>query len=260
MENYERVERELLEQCSQVATLVECFAWLQRCDECIERLEELCRVKRPRLAVGHRQSMVARIARLAGAKTRLERRFVHVGGGYASRDERSLVWREIDAAFESRISTGAVINSNHIEPLRFLEDAREIVLERVRDAVERHGSAKVNTTFNGEFATKDKRANKSINTKNSEIYRYSDLREWYEQHVIEPTLTSLEEFQERDSGWALSRILNLIVNVNKLNPMRAGCYFEVPREIATKQAMINVSTMDNACFAWSPLCTRLKEM
>jgi len=52
MEN-ERVEYELLEQCGQVATLVECFAWLQRCsqwlvDECIERLEELYRAKRSR--------------------------------------------------------------------------------------------------------------------------------------------------------------------------------------------------------------------
>ncbi|KYN29043.1 hypothetical protein ALC57_01534, partial [Trachymyrmex cornetzi] len=180
--------------------LVECFAWLQRCDECIERLEELCRAKRPRLAVGHRQSVVARIARLAGAKSQLERRFVRVGGGdtsdeYASGNEQSLVWREIDAAFESRILTGAVLNSNYIEPRRFLEDAREIVLERVRDAVERHGSVKINTAFNGEFATKDKRAIKSINTKNIEIYRYTDLREWYERHVIEPTLTSLEEFQ-----------------------------------------------------------------
>ncbi|KYN14452.1 hypothetical protein ALC57_13339 [Trachymyrmex cornetzi] len=120
MENHERVERELLEQCNQVATLVECFAWLQRCDEYIERLEELCRAK----------------------------------------------------------LTGAVINFNYIEPRRFLEDAREIVLERVRDAVERHGSVKVNTAFNGEFATKDKRAIKSINTKNNEIYQYIDMREW----------------------------------------------------------------------------------
>ena len=84
---------------------------------------------------------------------------MHVGGGYASRDERSLVWREIDAAFESRILTGAVGKVDYIKLRRFLQDAREIVLERVRDAVERHGSVKVNTTFNGEFATKDKRAN-----------------------------------------------------------------------------------------------------
>ncbi|KYN28549.1 hypothetical protein ALC57_02028 [Trachymyrmex cornetzi] len=116
MESDERVERELLKQCGQVATLVECFAWLQRCDECIERLEELC-------------------------------------------------------------LTGAVINFNHIEPRRFLEDAREIVLERVRNAVERHGSVNVNTAFNGEFATKDKRAIKSMNTKNIEIYRCTDICE-----------------------------------------------------------------------------------
>jgi len=56
MENHERVERELLEQCGQVATLVKFFAWLQRCDECIGQLEELRRAKRPHLAVGHRQS------------------------------------------------------------------------------------------------------------------------------------------------------------------------------------------------------------
>ena len=83
MEN-ERVKRELLEQCGQVATLMECFAWLQRCDECIKQLEELYRAKCPRLAVGHRQSVVARIARLAGAKSQLKRRFVH-NGEYASR-------------------------------------------------------------------------------------------------------------------------------------------------------------------------------
>jgi len=63
--------------------------------------------------------------------------------------------------------------------------------------------------FNGEFVTGDKRANKSINTKNYELFRTLNLREWYEHHVIEPMLAALEKFQERDSGWALSRILDL---------------------------------------------------
>jgi len=72
--------------------------------------------------------------------------------------------------------------------------------ERVRDTVERNGS--VNTvSFNGEFVANDKHAIKSINTKNNEIYRCTDLREWYEQRIIESTLASLEEFQEYDSGW-----------------------------------------------------------
>ncbi|KYN27932.1 hypothetical protein ALC57_02658 [Trachymyrmex cornetzi] len=133
MENHERVERELLEQCDQVATLVECFAWLQRCDECIERLEELCCAKRPRLAVGHRQSVVARIARLASAKTQLERLFMHIGdgyasGGYANGNEQSLVWRENISRFEHL--NAVLINVYGIEngqflPLRFTGDKKE---------------------------------------------------------------------------------------------------------------------------------------
>ncbi|KAL6263078.1 hypothetical protein P5V15_005879 [Pogonomyrmex californicus] len=154
---------------------MECFAWLQRCDECIEQLEELNRVKRSRLTVANRQSAMARIARLAGAKIQLERRFVHVGGEYASRDTGSLVWREIDTAFESRILIGAVINMDYIEPRQFLKDAGGVVLKRVRDIVQRHDSVKVNTAFNGEFVTGDKRANKSINTKNYELFRVSNL-------------------------------------------------------------------------------------
>ncbi|KYM98256.1 hypothetical protein ALC62_11043 [Cyphomyrmex costatus] len=216
MENHERVERELLEQCGRVATLTECFAWMKRCDECVESSEELCRTKRPRLAVGHRQSAVARIARLAGARTQLERWFVHVG-----------------------------------EPRQFLEDAGSVVLERVRGVIERHGSVKVNTAFNGEFIASDKRTVMSINSKNCELYPTSNVREWYVSRVIEPTLTSLEEHQERDSGWALSRILNLTVSVNKLNPMRAGCHITVLKKIKDKHALVNVGSNDNACFAWS---------
>ncbi|KYM95687.1 hypothetical protein ALC62_13668 [Cyphomyrmex costatus] len=114
------LKRKLLEQFGRVATLEECFAWMQRCDECVESLEELCRAKRPHFTVWHRQSAVARIARLAGAGTQLERLFVHVGSGGGDREnDRSLVWREIDTAFERHVLTGAVINFEHIEPRQF---------------------------------------------------------------------------------------------------------------------------------------------
>jgi len=62
------IERDLLEQANNVATLGECFAWMQRCDECTKRLEERSRVKFPRLSIGNKQSLVTRIARLEGAK------------------------------------------------------------------------------------------------------------------------------------------------------------------------------------------------
>jgi len=98
-------------------------------------------------------------------------RFVQVGAGYSA----GLRWREIDTTFE--ILTGAVINFKHIEPRQFLEDAREIVLECVRTVLIKYDNIKINTMFNGEFVAVDKRANKSIATRNYELFRTSDLQE-----------------------------------------------------------------------------------
>ncbi|XP_011069295.1 PREDICTED: uncharacterized protein LOC105155092 [Acromyrmex echinatior] len=83
---------------------------------------------------------------------------------------------------------GVIINDDN--------DKKEYWFGRYKAMLQqKHGSVKVNTAFNGEFM-KDKRANKSIITKNSRIYRCANMREWYEQHVVEPILASLEEFQK----------------------------------------------------------------
>jgi len=76
MENIEQTERDMVERSHHIVTLGEYFAWLQRCEEFIKQFEERSRVKRPRLLIGNRQSLVAKIARLEGAKTRLQRRFI----------------------------------------------------------------------------------------------------------------------------------------------------------------------------------------
>ncbi|KYQ53600.1 hypothetical protein ALC60_00220, partial [Trachymyrmex zeteki] len=124
--------------------------------------------KRLRLSTGNRQSVIACIARLESLKDSVHGRFVHAGAGYGLR------WREIETAFESRILTGAVINSNYIEPRRFLEDTSEIVLESVQCVLQRYD---INTVFNGEFVAGDKRANKSIATRNHQLYQCTDLRD-----------------------------------------------------------------------------------
>ncbi|XP_039312526.1 uncharacterized protein LOC120359374 [Solenopsis invicta] len=243
----EQTERDLVEQSTRLNTHKEYMAWEQRCIEFIESLDGRSRSKYPRLSIGGRQSVIACIMRLEGLKQMMRGRFVQMGAGYSA----GLQWREIDTVFESRILTGAVINFEHIEPYQFLEDAREIVLEHVQSVMQRHGNVKINAIFNGEFVVGDKRANKCITTRNYELFQCSDLHEWYQLHVIEIILASLEEFQERDSGWALSRILNLTININKYNPLHAGCNIQLPSKIMMKKAVINVKSNDNACFAWS---------
>jgi len=157
-------EQNLREQSTLIDSLEDYIVWEQRCDAYIESLEEQSRIKRSRLSIENRQSLIARIARLEGLKNSLRGRFVHAGAGCSAR-QNGLVWREIDTTFESRILTGAVINYNHIEPRQFLEDAKDIVLEHVKNVMKKHYNVKVNTIFNGEFVTEDKRANKSINTR-----------------------------------------------------------------------------------------------
>jgi len=218
----EQTERDLTEQAAQLNTREEFITWEHRCDKFIESLEEQSRIKRPRLSIDE-QSLITRIARLENLKDSVHGCFVQVGARYSA----GLRWRKIDTAFESRILTGAIINFKHIEPRQFLEDAREILLQRVQTVLTKYDNIKINTVFNGEFVAADKRANKSIITRNYELFQTSDLQESYESRVVEPTLTSLEEFQER-SGWALSRIINLLIKVNKYNPLHAGCYIELP--------------------------------
>lgn len=179
---------------------------------------------------------------------------------YASGSNKAngLIWRKIDTAFESRILTGAVINTDYIEPKRFLEDASNIVLDNVQKFVEKHGNIKINTVFNGEFVAGDKRVDKSISTENCKLFRpsvtrkysvYHYLREWYARHVVEPTLAFLEEFQKDDSGWALSRIFDLTININKYNPMHAR-HHKLPQNFKNK-IVVDVQSKDNAYFAWA---------
>ncbi|XP_070163532.1 uncharacterized protein [Polyergus mexicanus] len=242
--------RDLLDSARDVATGNAYRAWAQRCDECLESLRERCRGERRGRSTGAINSLIARIVQLTGARDDLRRRFERVGGGVEEREGFS--WSEIETAFSRRVLTGAVINFDYIEPRRFLEDARDTVLDRIRDVMNEYNGVKVNTVFIGEFVSGDKIDVKTIVTKNYPLLPLSDLREWYEKPVVDATLASLEEFQERDSGWALSRIFNLTVNVNsRYNPMHAGCHVKLPREIMLKKAVINVQSNDNACFAWA---------
>ena len=43
------------------------------------------------------------------------------------------------------------------------------------------------------------------------------------------------------------------ININKLNPLRFGCYKEPPKDIADKKACMNIQNKDNQCSKWAIL-------
>lgn len=76
----------------------------------------------------------------------------------------------------------------------------------------------------------------------------------YTDHLIYVSViwgTLQEEFQERDNSWALSKILHLLINCNKHQPLRAGCNLSLPWTVQFQRLVINIKCDDDACFFWS---------
>nr|CAI5821755.1 unnamed protein product [Callosobruchus analis] len=116
----------------------------------------------------------------------------------------------------------------------------------------------VNVVFVGVFI-KPQNAETSIKhfvTKSEIIDNNTNLKEWYKEHVNDKMLAKFEEFQEKDSGWALLEILHLKVNINEYNPISVGIstFVDLPPFIRNSKSVINIKNNDPYCFLWSVVC------
>ena len=164
-------------------------------------------------------------------------------------------WDDVESAFENRIKTGVITNRRYLDLLKFMKDAKQEFIEKVCEILKE--PLKVNTVLAAEYMiVKDGEETveiKYFNTKTAPIYSTMDLNEWFVMNVQNPIDTDMEEFQERESGWTLKSILNLVVNIYKFNPMRGNSYIDLPPFIKNKKACINVENKDNECFKWAIL-------
>ncbi|XP_072403137.1 uncharacterized protein [Diabrotica undecimpunctata] len=180
------------------------------------------------------------------------------GAGLNTRPEtayKRVQWDDFSSAFNSRIRTGIISNLKHKDPGSFLNDCKALLKRRIQNALKKDEAVKVNMVFGGDFeiASGEKilKDTKYFTTSNSPIYRDANLDEWFETKVMEPITAKLEEFQERDSGWALKAVVNLGVNINKYTPQLGSSFVELPPQIKKKEACVNVKNDDEACFAWA---------
>jgi len=82
----------------------------------------------------------------------------------------------------------------------------------------------------------------------------SDLRKHYKRNVSNEIMTSVEETAINGSGFTLSRIIKLDVQISKYNPIRGSTYIKLPKKLELKKAIVNVKNMnDNMCFKWAVL-------
>ncbi|XP_065653024.1 uncharacterized protein LOC136080335 [Hydra vulgaris] len=61
---------------------------------------------------------------------------------------------------------------------------------------------------------------------------------------------SLSLYQQAGSGWRFVFVKKMDINIIKFNPIRAKSYILLDKNLATKNAIINIKNEDNQCFKW----------
>jgi len=92
---------------------------------------------------------------------------------------------------------------------------------------------------------------KSFQSKMSIMNKDSGLECIFHEHTME-IISKTQEFQERDSGWSLIKLIRLEMNVNHYTPMAGSSFIPLPRLLLTKKAIVNVcNENDQHCFKWA---------
>ena len=84
------------------------------------------------------------------------------------------------------------------------------------------------------------------------------------QHDIENAIAKghqaidaqMDKWTKEGSGWVVTRVLCLYVNISKYTPLKGSSYMELPKYLKKKEAIINVRNQDNECLKWALLSAR----
>lgn len=168
--------------------------------------------------------------------------------------KRNLIWQDLESCFNDRIRTGTIVNLKIVDPNIFFDKAFRSFSLKIRQALQQ-SILKVNVVFIANFVKPQNGETdlKHFSTRNNIIDRNTNLKNWYLEHVTNKILTKLEEFQERDSGWALYQIVQLKVNINTFSPITGGIfstYTKLPDFVKNTKGVLNIENDDQFCFLW----------
>ena len=169
------------------------------------------------------------------------------------RQEDNLKPKEHKTALKGYFKTFRVDGVNGVDEKTFINSVKP----RVLDLIKSKGSIKVKFILTVKFI-KENPATGNIDINiwyfptNVEIVTEStDLSDLYD------TMTSrifelIQNFHNRGSGWQFDRVEHLDINIVPYNPLSASSYILLPKELASKKAIINVKNeKDHECFKWA---------
>ena len=214
--------------------------WIEMIDEQIQHLSFL--LKEPTVTASNKKKFQTSELLLLSIRQKICSSLPK-GAGVEANEEQKVVWDDAQSAFRNCIRSGVITNLKHIDPTAFLNDSFPLFEEKIKLALHELDSIHVDAIFSSEFKLdkndEEVKEIKYFNTKGYSIFKSTDLKPWYETFVCEKVLHDIEEFEQKESGWALSSILNLTVFIKKYQPMHGGSsYIRLPDAIHDRRACV----------------------
>lgn len=140
-------------------------------------------------------------------------------------------YEEREKAFQNRLKTFAIINNEHIDIIKFLEDAFQHFELQINKIIEIQTLVKVSTCFEAVFSKTNFAEDGTETTINETLYIYSEnyvvdfetnLYEFYDDVIVTYILQRVDETMLQGSGFSLSEICELAVQVNSFQPFKGS--------------------------------------
>lgn len=168
-----------------------------------------------------------------------------------------------NSAFGKRIREFNILNFGHRSIDDFLIHSFNIYESQIAESVSRFNMIKTLSYFSGEFErsfvhedNRDplfERRLIYVPTKVKEISSSTNVSEYFKSNVIDYVKRKVEEALIEGSGFTLSRIDKLTVQIFKYEPLRGSGFIDLPKAIKNKKSIVNLKNTFNECFKWSIL-------
>lgn len=173
------------------------------------------------------------------------------------------------SAFNKRIHTFSLVNNEHIDIDDFLNDAFDLYHAEMGEILNKHNMVKSYAIFVAEFE-KDVQSTDENGQPGGEVQKVKetayfhtsnvlisvdvDLNKHYNDKIIEEVREGVENSAFRGSGFTLSRIIRMDIQICSYEPLEGSSFIELPLQLQSKKAIVNVQNEDdNMCFKWAIL-------
>ena len=161
---------------------------------------------------------------------------------------------QTETALNNVFKTFEVNGLENVDLNAYLHMTALLIEKQLKEELKKEKSLKIETPVMINLA---KRSDDKISYKNpyfrsgvQYINSSTNIPETFEimkQRMIE----LFENFTYEGSGWIFQNIDCLFLNVDKNVPLNGSSYIDLPKEIKTKKAVINVQNKDNRCFEYA---------